>query len=420
MKTLFYHTVLESVINSINSFPGRPAFCINEEHYTYLQFGQCISKIRSELTKTDYNNTKVGLVINDDLETYASIFALWLEGYCYVPLHPNWPLERCLDICNQVEIELVLDSSVDTRYKSIHVIKTTNLIYSEDNLNPNQNISDDELAYFIFTSGSTGKPKGVPIMRKNVATFINALFEFVSDIDENDKCLQCFDLSFDNSVLAYLVPLLKGACMYTVPHNVIKYVYVAELLEDHELTFSYMVPSTIEFLRPYFSQMKLPKLRYSLFAGGPLHENVAREWHDCIPNAKLFCCYGPTETTVIMSYYPCIKGRKYKSYNGIVSMGTCMKGTEVIIMDEEGDVLNFGETGEICIAGNQVFGGYWKDPERNKQCFVSKFGKTWYRSGDYGYIDDSGDIMSAGRKDSQVKIQGYRVELGEIEFHARE
>lgn len=113
----FYENILLPIIHSIEQFPTRNAFCIDEEHYTYAQFGQCVSKVRSQLTKTNYSNTKVGLVINDDLETYASIVALWLEGDCYVPLHPNWPLERCLDICEQVEFDLILDSSPESRYE---------------------------------------------------------------------------------------------------------------------------------------------------------------------------------------------------------------------------------------------------------------------------------------------------------------
>ena len=108
----FEQGILQKILDSIRLFGDRNAFCINEEHYTYSQFGQCVSKVRSQLAKTSFSNTNVGLVINDDLETYASIIALWLEGDCYVPLHPGWPLERCLDICEQVELDLILDSSV--------------------------------------------------------------------------------------------------------------------------------------------------------------------------------------------------------------------------------------------------------------------------------------------------------------------
>jgi long-subunit acyl-CoA synthetase (AMP-forming) len=175
METSFCKTILDNIINAVNRFPIRPAFCINEEHFTYSQFGQCISKIRAELKKTDYRNTKVGLVTNDDLDTYASIIALWVEGDCYVPLHPNWPLERCLDICEQVELDLILDSSETSRYENNYVLNTTKLEYTIDCLEPKEDVSDDDLAYILFTSGSTGKPKGVMMMRRNVAAFMDSL-----------------------------------------------------------------------------------------------------------------------------------------------------------------------------------------------------------------------------------------------------
>ena len=143
---MFNQNILNNIVRCINQNGNRNAFCIDEEHYTYAQFGECISKIRSQLIKINHSNTKVGLVINDDLETYASIIALWLEGECYVPLHPNWPLERCQDICEQVEIDLILDSSKETRYERMLVVKTTPLEYEQNCLIPKECISDDELA----------------------------------------------------------------------------------------------------------------------------------------------------------------------------------------------------------------------------------------------------------------------------------
>ena len=95
----FDNVILTPILRSIEQFSSCNAFYINEEPYSYAQFGQCVSKVRSQLSKTQYGNHNVGLVINDDLETYASIIALWLEGDAYVPLHPDWPLERCQDIC---------------------------------------------------------------------------------------------------------------------------------------------------------------------------------------------------------------------------------------------------------------------------------------------------------------------------------
>ena len=161
MEISFCKTILNNIVNAINRFPNRSAFCINEEHYNYMQFGQCASKIRRELKKTDYRNTKVGLVINDDLETYASIIALWLEGDCYVPLHPNWPLERCQDIVSQVGLRHILDSSPASRYEEVSVIETGELAPGDALPEYRPDIPDSALAYILFTSGSTGQPKGV-------------------------------------------------------------------------------------------------------------------------------------------------------------------------------------------------------------------------------------------------------------------
>lgn len=421
---MFKQHVLAPVLSSIANYSQRNAFCINSEFYTYEQFGERISAIRSELVRNSYKNKKVGLVIEDDIDSYAAIFALWLEGACYVPLHPHWPIDRCFDIINQVGIDLIIDPTTsssrfsDTGFKNI--ILTKKQSFSGLYLEPISGVSDRETAYIIFTSGSTGKPKGVPIMRLNVGTFISSLFKFVTNVTCEDRCLQCFDLSFDNSVLAYLVPLTKGACMYTVPHNVVKYTYIALLLEEEELTFSYMVPSTISLMKPFFGELQLPKLKYSLFAGEALYADVTKLWYECIPNAELYCCYGPTETTVIMSYHRCYPHILNKSYNGVISMGKCMEGTDVLILDDENNIKLVGEVGEICISGNQVFDGYWNNEELNKKVFVEIDGKRYYRSGDLGYIDEEGELMSAGRKDFQVKIQGFRIELGEIEHHARE
>lgn len=123
------------VLTSIKNYAQNYAFCINENFYTYKEFGEYVSKIRTEIQKSLFINKSVGLVINDDIETYASIFSLWLEGYCYVPLHPKWPFERCVDIVNQVGIDLILDSSVKSRYENRKVINSSKINYDCDNLN---------------------------------------------------------------------------------------------------------------------------------------------------------------------------------------------------------------------------------------------------------------------------------------------
>ena len=420
----FYSEVLTPLLESISNSKERNAFCIDGQFYTYNDLGRYISKIRCALLSAKKHNQKVGLVINDDIETYASIFALWLEGNCYVPLHPNWPFERCIDICEQVELDLILDSSKDSRYEDVNVISTANLQYSFDMLSPRENVSDEELAYILFTSGSTGKPKGVMLMRKNVAAFMDSFWKTGIEISSEDRCLQAFDLSFDVSVQSYLVALTRGACVYTIPHGQIKYVYASELIEEHKITFGAMAPSMLRYLKPYFDEIDATSLKTCILTAEACPLNLMEDWFNCATNTDIYDFYGPTECTIYCTYYKLTKGGHNKSLNGIISIGKPMANCIGLILDEQGNEVPTGEKGELCIAGDQVTKGYWMNEEKNASSFFYKEvdGVTlrFYHTGDLCYKDVDGDIMYSGRLDHQAKIQGFRVEMGEIEFHARE
>ena len=421
---MFYNKVLKPVLDSIERFPERNAFCINKKYYTYKEFGEYISKIREVIINAKYENSKVGLVINDDIETYASIFALWLEGDCYVPLHPNWPIERCLDICKQVELDMIVDSSKQTRYENIQVINTGILSYSENYLKPVLNVPEDGLAYILFTSGSTGKPKGVQLMRKNVAAFMDSFWKTGIVITEEDRCLQCFDLTFDVSVQSYLAALTNGACCYTVPYGKIKYIYAIGLIEDEKITFGAMAPSMLRYLKPYFDELDASSLKTCILTAEACPLNLMEDWYKCATNTDIYDFYGPTEATIYCTYYKLTRGEENKSLNGIISIGKPMANVVGLILDEQGNELPAGEKGELCVAGDQVTCGYWKNPVKNESSFFYKEveGKNmrFYHTGDLCYKDEDGDIMYSGRLDHQAKIQGFRVEMGEIEYHARE
>lgn len=422
-------TFLDELGKSILSNQNQNAFCINGEFFSYKILAQKISGIRSALQQKNKSTENIiGLVTNDDIETYASIFALWLEGKAYIPLNPQIPAERNLHILKQTNSETILDSEKSSIYN-----EDFNVIYTSEHwdrsevtikqLKPHK-IVEDKLAYIIFTSGSTGQPKGVPISFKNVNSFIEALnIDGRFKLNSNDRCLQMFELSFDMSVVSYLTPILAGACVYTIPKNVMKYFYVFKLLTMYRLTVVTMVASVIHYLRPYFKEINIEEVRYSTFAGSKLDENIAKEWSKCIPNANIINYYGPTETTIYSGYYNFENKPENKSFNGTLSIGKPFPGTEYIIIDKNEKVIGKGQEGELCIAGGQVTPGYWKNPEKNKISFFYKNHKDeqvrFYKTGDLCYEDEDGDYMYVGRIDFQVKIRGYRVELGEVEYYAK-
>ncbi len=417
---LFYKNILEPFYEYKECESN--AFFINNTFFSYRDFVVRISAIRWEIGKQHSPEQIYAIAIHDDLDTYASIFALWMEGKSYVPLHPNQPLDRNLNIIEQVGLSNVLDSEEISVFdgKVRNVIHTSILKYTKDYLDNWAEVSDNELAYILFTSGSTGVPKGVQITRGNVAAFMDSFWKTGIKIDENDKCMQIFDLTFDVSVQSYLVALTRGACVYTVPYGQVKYLYAASLIQEQGITFGAMAPSMLTYLRPYFNEFDASSMKACILTAEACPVDLMEDWYKCAKNTEIYDFYGPTEATIYCTYYKLTRGGHNLSLNGIVSIGKPLANVSAIIIDEQGELVKGEDKGELCVAGSQITKGYWNNPEKNATSFFIKDGIRYYHTGDLCYWDKSGNIMYSGRIDQQAKIQGFRVELGEIEFHARE
>lgn len=422
--------MLNRIINSCNRFKDKTAFVINGTDFTYSQFAQKISDIRGAIESSNLGNQKlVGVVAENDFDTYASLLAIMFSGCGYVPLVSHNPLDRNESVAELAELKLVLTPHKDEQIqklcdnKNLKLVETKNLPKRDIDLSLPTNFND-QLAYILFTSGSTGVPKGVPITMKNLEAFIQAFLALGYNVDENDRFMQMFELTFDFSVFTTFAPLCIGASVHTVSSEGIKFANVYMTLEEEKISFAAMVPSVINYLRPYFEEMNFEHLKYSLFCGEALIAEVAKEWQQCSPKSMVVNAYGPTEATVFCMMYDCFSEMtKNKTYNGSVSIGKAMLNTNIIVVDENLKPLPANEKGELCISSAQLTPGYWKNDDKNKEAFFKHIidGKeeTFYRSGDLALYDEAGDFMFGGRLDYQVKLQGFRVELGEIEHHAR-
>lgn len=409
--SFFIENILQPICESMRKYPERIAFYIQDEAYTYRQFAERVSAIRMAIRREAKGDEAIwGLAIQDNLDTYASILALWMEGKCYVPLHPAWPKDRIEDIKMQVGCTNVLDNC--------------DAPYTDDLLDDWKEASEGDLAYILFTSGSTGTPKGVQLTRGNIAAFMDSFWQTGITIDETDRCMQVFDLTFDVSVQSYLVALTRGACCYTVPYGQVKYLYAAGLIQEQGITFGAMAPSMLTYLRPYFDEFDASSMKACILTAEACPVDLMEEWYKCAKNTEIYDFYGPTEATIYCTYYKLTRGGNNLSLNGIISIGKPMANVTAIIIDEEDNVIpekiGAEHKGELCVAGPQVTPGYWNNPEKNATSFFEKDGVRYYHTGDLCYWDESGNIMYSGRIDQQAKIQGFRVELGEIEFHARE
>lgn len=397
------------------------AFCIAGKMYSYKQLFDYVEQVYCEMEGLEDN--LVGLYATDDIRTYASILALWFMGKTYVPLNPNQPKERHTEVIESVHTHTILsaDAKYATLVEGVKVVSTSKIThenYISKDVIKIASVSDDTLAYIIFTSGSTGKPKGVQLTRGNVANFIDSMNHIGLDITADDRCLQPFDLTFDFSVSSYVIPLAKGASVYTVPNRAVKFTYIAGLLEEYKLTVLQMVPSMIRNLLPYLDEVELDSVRYNILCGEALMGKVIKSWHQANPNMVSYNMYGPTEDTVFCTYYLIDKENMTtpKEANDIVSIGKTFVNSGLLLLDEKDNVIKSPNTeGELCLCGNQLTLGYWENEQENLEKFLSIDGTRYYRSGDMCYYAEDGNLMYVSRKDFQVKINGFRVELGEIE-----
>ena len=423
MESRFSSFILTPFTQGLRDYAQRAALNISGTVYTYHQLACRVVAIRQGLQQLGGKDKIAALAIHDDIDTYAAIFALWMEGMAYVPLHPNQPLERNQGIVSQVGTELILDSVDNSPYQALntHELKE---VGGDEMLVSWVPTDDDQLAYILFTSGSTGVPKGVTISRRNVAAFMDSFWQTGIHIDHTDRCLQAFDLTFDVSVQSFLVALTRGASLYTVPYGMVKYLYVAQLIQDEGITFGAMAPSMLTYLRPYFDELDASTLRACILTAEACPTDLMEDWFRCASNTDIYDFYGPTEATIYCTYYKLSRQAHNLSENGIISIGKPLANIHAIILAEDGSLVTGQDKGELCVSGDQVTQGYWNNAVKNAEAFFEKEVdgtlRRYYHTGELCYRHSSGNIMYCGRIDQQAKIQGFRVELGEIEYHARE
>lgn len=408
--------MIDDIMNTFKKYAENPAFVINDITYTYRELSETVYRISTLINEREEKT--IGIVAENKLETYASILAVLISGKTYVILHPAYPKHRNKKITELADIHLVLYTknirvlNLDTQ--NVDFICTSDL--QETIPSPSATHTDKNgNAYIIFTSGSTGEPKGVPISRRNLNAFYVAYNQLGWQLDENDRMLQMFELTFDVSIVSFLYPLTIGACVYTVSPEGVKYINVIETLEKYNLTFAAVAPSLLQLLLPYFPEIQLPELKYLVVTAEASDVELLSAFRACAPNASFVNLYGPTEGTIYCTAYP-IPNTLCKHHNGMIAIGKPFAGIDVLIMDSNATPVSTGETGELWISGMQVMNGYWNSPEKTQECLTEgPDGKIYYKTGDLCQIDADGDIIYCGRKDSQIKLQGFRIELSEIE-----
>ncbi|AGL16385.1 amino acid adenylation domain-containing protein [Actinoplanes sp. N902-109] len=406
----------------------QPALEIGGVRHSYRQLADMAEALAARIVhESDVVPARIGLLAERNLLAYVGYLAVQRLGSCVVPLNPAFPEARTRQMVAASGAGLVL---ADTRSAASGLtgVRTLALHPAREatGLPPALPLADapESAAYLLFTSGSTGSPKGVPITHRNVSAFLTTVQDRYG-LAPGARCSQTFDLTFDLSVFDMFAVWAAGATVVVASRNDL--LRPVRFVADNALTHWFSVPSAISRAQASgrLAPDSMPSLRHSLFCGEPLTCQQARAWLAAASNSSLTNLYGPTELTISCSDYvvPRDPGDWPSTPTGILPIGLPYPGIEYAILDGSGRMV---PEGELCMRGAQRFAGYL-DPAANSGRFHPDIGAGaavvapdhWYRTGDRVTLRD-GQLSFLGRTDQQIKINGYRVELGEIEAGLRD
>jgi len=412
--------------------PELTALYYHGKTYTYGQLLELVRKIQSEITKQISGKGNV-IAIADELNdfTYAGLLAISLSENVILPFKPDMAPDRIEYIFEKTAPSYILYSKeqegiINSQFPFLHqyqqlVMDYDNILHIPTDYPINYSDYYKDMAYILFTSGSTGKPKGVPVSKKNVHDFLDYYFDKNGyHFTPEDRFLQVFDFTFDVSYFSMFVPLSIGASCYALDNKPgrMKFLEIIQMLQDHKITVVSMVPTILLFLKKYLHKVSLPNLKYSFFIGDILYHDATAIWNKSVPNGVVHNFYGPTEVTIKCTRYIWDEQQcETEGLNNIVPIGTVFPGIDYLIINEDGSVVKNGEMGELCFYGKQVIDGYVGG--EHEQMFIEleiNGQKTrCYKTGDLVSENERGNMLFHGRKDFQCKINGYRIEIPEIE-----
>ena len=274
----------------------------------------------------------------------------------------------------------------------------------------------DDPFYIIFTSGSTGQPKGVQITAGCLQAFLDWLCGEQRFREGQETFLNQAPFSFDLSVMDLYGSLATGGTLYSITRGEIaNFKALFQALNASDVTVWVSTPSFAQvcLLEKTFAAGRLPGMRKFLFCGETLNPGTARQLLDRFPDAEVWNTYGPTEATVAATSVRI--DHESAAHGGPLPVGHPMPGGTIEIHDEQGQTQPAGERGEIIIAGPNVSIGYIGRPDLTAAAFFALRGQRAYRTGDIGHFDEKGLLHFHGRRDSQIKLHGYRIELADIE-----
>ena len=414
-------TISQLFEEQVEKTPDNIAVVFGDQQLTYRELNEKANSLANYLLHSGViPNTQVGILTTRSIDSIIGILAV-LKLHCtYVPMDVNYPIDRIKYMISSSDISYILYSNrilnIDTpvsfldissnKYASFPKVLDCSIL-SEGN--PNSNL------YIIFTSGSTGKPKGVTVSHKNMINLIYFEKNGTTLLQNAHRILQFATMSFDVSYQEIFSALLNGLTLVLIEDDVRKNILtLSDYIDSHFVDTLFIPPAYLKLLADdnKATELIIKNIKNIITAGEKLV--ITSGIKKLLSNGiKLHNHYGPAETHVATAYTLSSSAETLEP-----PIGRPISNSHIYILDTDNNLLPINMIGQIAISGDCVGNGYINNPELTQKRFVTdKFTNSgkMYLTGDLGYIDASGLIYFLGRNDFQVKVNGFRIELEEIE-----
>lgn len=422
-------TILSELLSAgAKKNPDKIAFKSASGYITYQDLDLKTNKIANWLIENEVKKgDRVGILIEKNIYTAYGLYGILKTGAVIVALDPAQPADKLKAIIKDCGIKVVL--SIPAHQQILDQISSPDLL----ELGSTQDVSWEEVftgfsdeppqvaivpsdyAYIIYTSGSTGEPKGIVHTHESGLAYARQSTKLYQ-VTEHDVIGNVASLHFDQSTFGYFSAMY--ACCTTYVFNYSELIMLGsfcEAVRKNEISILYSVPSLfISLVRGGFD-LDFPSVRWIKYGGESFPPSQVNLLSDRAPRAQVSNVYGPAEVNQC-TYYTVPKP---VNTNSEVPIGKVWDNTEYLLLDENDQPVKHGESGELLIHSVTMMTGYWNNDELNKKSFyhLTRDGETiyFYRTGDQVYLNENEELVFVGRIDRQVKISGYRVELGAVE-----
>ncbi|MFQ5683991.1 MAG: amino acid adenylation domain-containing protein, partial [Candidatus Binatia bacterium] len=416
-------SVPERFEQMVRLYPNRIAVKTRSHELTYEELNQMANCVaRAILAQRGKGNEPIALLLEHDVAMITAILAALKAGKIYVPLDPSYPLAWITSMLEDAQPGLILTNTKHRAFAQAlaqqvcHVLNIDELDVHFDSENPDLSLSSDTPAYILYTSGSTGQPKGVYHNHRNVLHRVKSdtnVFHFCTD-DHVSLLSSC---TSNASVGDIFGALLNGATLCPFNFKEEGLVNLINWLIREEITIYHSVPTLFRHVCGTLTGVEqFPTLRLVCLGGEPVYK---REVGLYKKHFSRYCNFlnvlGITETHNITAY---VIDKDTQIEGSVMPAGYTLEDKEVFLLDDHGEAVAQGHIGEIAIRSRYLSPGYWRrldltqakflpDPEGGDRCV--------YLTGDLGRMLPDGCLMHLGRKDFQVKMRGYRIEISEVE-----